>query len=211
MRLSHSRPWFILNHLPGSCAPCIFRRFGHLLVRIWTRLPSFVICMLFLATSPLILLWRLLWWFPISRSPAPRVQAVGVVCSEPAAIDLVVTFGVRRVRVGGLGFGAALAHGAIFVVDTAHWVWSESAVRWRGVGIPLELFFPIPSLSTTSSLHLMRRTEEGSLALGVSSPLSRRVPVSRTVDESRDSVVVWSWGVVPGWRVRDMTTDNNSH
>lgn len=136
---------------------------------------------------------------------------MGVICSEPAAIDLVVTFGVRRVRVGRLGFRAALAHGASFVVDTAHWVWSESAVRWRGVGIPLEFFFPIPSLSTTSSLHLMRRTEEFSFALGVSSPLSRRVPVSRTVDESRDSVVVWSWGVVPGWRVRDMTTDNNSH
>lgn len=76
---------------------------------------------------------------------------------------------------------------------------------------PLELFFPIPSLSTTSSLHRMWRAED-SLGVGVSvsvsaAPRNRRVWGSRNlvVEDSRDvSVVDWSWGVVPGWCDRDI-------
>ena len=75
----------------------------------------------------------------------------------------------------------------------------------RSEDLPLELFLPIPSLSTTSSLHWMRRDGDGSAVVsGVSSARNRRVPVSRKVDDSREvSVVDWE-GRVMGWRVRDM-------
>ena len=75
----------------------------------------------------------------------------------------------------------------------------------RSEDIPLELFFPIPSLSTTFSLHRMRRDGDGSAVVsGVSSARNRRVAVNRRVDDSREvSVVDWE-GRVVGWRVRDM-------
>lgn len=87
------------------------------------------------------------------------------------------------------------------------------------VRVPFELFFPIPSLSTTSSLHLMRRfsdCEGSTFALGVdvdvdvSSPRSRRVcgnPNPGVAEDSRDvsvSVVDASWGALPVRRDRDI-------
>ncbi len=94
---------------------------------------------------------------------------------------------------------------------------------WWGVCracVPFELFFPIPSLSTTCSLHRMRRGADAdgsgsTLALGVdvSSPRSRRVRgnpgpgPSRVAEDSRDvsvSVAEYAFGVVPGWRDRDI-------
>lgn len=94
-------------------------------------------------------------------------------------------------------------------------------------GVPFELFFPIPSLSTTSSLHLMRRfsdCEGSTFALGVdvdvdvSSPRSRRVcgnpnPNPGVAEDSRDvsvSVVDASCGVVSGRRDRDILFDSSA-
>lgn len=57
------------------------------------------------------------------------------------------------------------------------------------IDLPFELFFPMPSLSTTSSLHLIRRDEEVSSAAGASSARSLRV-AGKGTDCSRDSVVV---------------------
>lgn len=56
-----------------------------------------------------------------------------------------------------------------------------------GALIPLELFLPMPSLSTTSSLHLMRLDEE--VASGASSARNRRV-VGIATDGSCASVAV---------------------
>lgn len=72
--------------------------------------------------------------------------------------------------------------------------------------IPFELFFPIPSLSTTSSLHLIRRADEVSslVLVGASSARNLRVVGTRVIDESLDSVVVWVEFDAIGWRVRDI-------
>lgn len=55
--------------------------------------------------------------------------------------------------------------------------------------LPFELFLPSPSLSTTSSAHLIRLLEAGSCSvepscLGRCSPLSLRVPVSLVLEGS---------------------------
>jgi hypothetical protein len=67
----------------------------------------------------------------------------------------------------------------------------------------------MPSLSTTSSLHLILRLAEVSsrVSVGASSARNLRVAGTRAIDESRkDSVVVWSAFDI-GWRVRDIVRE----
>lgn len=68
----------------------------------------------------------------------------------------------------------------------------------------------MPSLSTTSSLHLIRREDDVaslvSVSVGVAS--ARNLRVGRWAVESwEDSVVVWNEVEPIGWRVRDMMGD----
>lgn len=68
-----------------------------------------------------------------------------------------------------------------------------------------ELFLPMPSLSTTSSLHLIRREDDVASLVSVGASSARNLRVGMWVVESwEDSVVVWNEFEPIGWRVRDI-------
>lgn len=64
---------------------------------------------------------------------------------------------------------------------------------------------PIPSLSTTSSLHLIRREDEDASLVSVGASSARNLRVGNwVVGESREDSVVWNELGAIGWRVRDI-------
>lgn len=85
------------------------------------------------------------------------------------------------------------------------------------VALPFELFFPIPSLSITSSLHLMRLVDpvlsSTCTESANGSPLSLKVPETRILEDpwgDSDAVSTWVLDVKLGvdCRAADMTADS---
>lgn len=67
----------------------------------------------------------------------------------------------------------------------------------------------MPSLSTTSSLHLIRREDDVAslVSVGASSARNLRVVGMWAVESCGDSVVVWNRFDAIGWRVRDIVME----
>lgn len=210
-------PW--LGALRLGTSSCWF---WHFLISIWTWLSSFrLLAMVFCTTGRTSPFWVLLrrmslgWTLPMVWT----VQSASVIC-------LAITIGIWRARIRGLWFWAAFTDRSCLMVYTAHYLaislrplsryTSSSAVEiWQKKkkrSSPLELFLPIPSLSTTSSLHLIWRFGILSLLIPeeveLSSPLSLRVPEMRIADWLSGTCRTWELDAAADgtWRVRDIMT-----
>ena len=192
--------------------------FWHFFVCVWTWFPPLIFLAMMLCATGCVSFFKvflgcaLVWRLPILAWSMTWGVWTGLV------MMIWLTVGIRLTRIRWFRFWTAFTNRSRLMINTTHYIQqSVGNVTWHSINFffyfwwltlsPLDLFLPIPSLSTTSLLHLMWRPglliSEGAALF---SPLSLNVPELWTVDWSSGPWRTWEPDAAGDdtWRARDI-------